>query len=59
MSTGARPPHSKKVNRIGLPMSDYKGSPSTLCAGCGHDAISSQIVKAFWEMGIEQHMIAI
>ncbi len=42
-----------KLNRLGLPQSDYRGAPSTLCPGCGHDAITSQIVKACWEMGIE------
>ena len=29
----------KKVNEIGLSREDYKGSPSTLCLGCGHNAI--------------------
>jgi 2-oxoglutarate ferredoxin oxidoreductase subunit beta len=48
----------KKVNRIGLGMTDYKGKPSTLCNGCGHDAISSQIVKAFYECGVEPHRVA-
>jgi 2-oxoglutarate ferredoxin oxidoreductase subunit beta len=49
---------SKKVNRIGLGMHDYKGKPSTLCKGCGHDAISSQITKAFYEAGVEPHRVA-
>ena len=59
MSAGSTPPRpAKKVNRIGLPMVEYKGLPSTLCKGCGHDAITSQIVKAFWEMGVEPHTVA-
>jgi 2-oxoglutarate ferredoxin oxidoreductase subunit beta len=41
------------VNRIGLPVLDYRGSKSTLCAGCGHNAISERIVQAFYEMGVE------
>ena len=49
---------SRKTNRIGLTSADYKGAPSTLCAGCGHDAISSQIVRAFFELGIEPHRVA-
>jgi 2-oxoglutarate ferredoxin oxidoreductase subunit beta len=49
---------SKKVNRIGLGMHDYKGKASTLCNGCGHDAISSQITKAFYEAGVEPHRVA-
>src|ERR1700722_1681667 len=45
-------------NRIGLTLSDYKGAPSTLCDGCGHDAITSQIIKAFYELGLEPHQVA-
>ncbi len=52
MSTAVR-----KTNQVGLQMSDYKGAPSTLCAGCGHDAISSQIVRAFFQMSIDPHRI--
>jgi len=44
-------------NRVGLTLADYKGAPSTLCDGCGHDAITSQIIKAFYELGIEPHNI--
>jgi 2-oxoglutarate ferredoxin oxidoreductase subunit beta len=51
-----RPP--KKVNRIGLALVDYKGQPSTLCNGCGHDAISSQLTKAFYELGIQPYEVA-
>src|SRR5262249_55979526 len=39
-------------------MADYKGAPSTLCDGCGHDAITSQIIKACFELGIEPHRVA-
>ncbi|MBI4483658.1 MAG: 2-oxoacid:ferredoxin oxidoreductase subunit beta [Acidobacteria bacterium] len=56
MSTVVERP--KNVNRIGLTMADYRGADSTLCAGCGHDAITSQIIKAFWELGIEPHRVA-
>ena len=42
-----------KTNRIGLTLADYKGSPSTLCDGCGHDAITSQIIKSFFELGTQ------
>ncbi|HXV63119.1 MAG TPA: 2-oxoacid:ferredoxin oxidoreductase subunit beta [Vicinamibacteria bacterium] len=51
-------PASRKTNRIGLTQTDYKGKPSTLCKGCGHDSISSQLVKAFFEYGIEPHRVA-
>jgi 2-oxoglutarate ferredoxin oxidoreductase subunit beta len=46
------------ANRIGLTMADYKGAPSTLCDGCGHDAITSQIIKAAFEMGVEPYRVA-
>jgi 2-oxoglutarate ferredoxin oxidoreductase subunit beta len=42
----------KKTNRIGLDVQPYRGGKSTLCAGCGHNAISERIVDAFYEMGI-------
>jgi 2-oxoglutarate ferredoxin oxidoreductase subunit beta len=48
----------KKVNRIGLEPTAYKGNKSTLCAGCGHNAISERIVEAFYEMGVEPHRVA-
>src|SRR5215468_534358 len=41
-----------KVNRIGLEPQVYKGSKTTLCAGCGHNAISERIIDAFYEMGV-------
>jgi 2-oxoglutarate ferredoxin oxidoreductase subunit beta len=37
---------------------DYRGSKSTLCAGCGHNAISERIIDAFYEMGIEPERVA-
>jgi 2-oxoglutarate ferredoxin oxidoreductase subunit beta len=59
MATTAVPPAPpKKVNRIGLDIATYKGSKSTLCAGCGHNAISERIVEAFYELGIEPHRVA-
>jgi 2-oxoglutarate ferredoxin oxidoreductase subunit beta len=51
-------PKPKKVNRLGLTQAEYRGRPSTLCSGCGHDAVSSQIMKAFYEMGINPHQVA-
>ncbi len=57
MSTAAQPPRPKGTNRLGLVLQDYKGKDSTLCAGCGHDAITSQIIKAFFEYGVEPHRV--
>src|ERR1041385_8681912 len=59
MSTTMQPPPSApKVNRLGLTVADYKGADSTLCAGCGHDAITSQIIKAFYEYGVDPYTVA-
>ena len=58
MATTVKERPQKKFNRIGLAQSDYKGKPSTLCKGCGHDSISSQLIKAFYEYGIEPHRVA-
>ncbi len=57
MSTTAAPP-PKKVNRIGLEVLNYKGSKTTLCAGCGHNSISERIVECFYELGVEPWKVA-
>jgi 2-oxoglutarate ferredoxin oxidoreductase subunit beta len=41
-----------KINRIGLTVLDYRGGKTTLCAGCGHNAISERIIDAMYEMGV-------
>jgi 2-oxoglutarate ferredoxin oxidoreductase subunit beta len=46
-----------KVNRIGLEPQVYKGGKTTLCAGCGHNAISERIIDAFYEMGVEPSQV--
>ena len=46
-----------KTNRVGLTVLDYKGSKSTLCAGCGHNAISERIIDAMFEMGIKPERV--
>jgi len=45
-------------NRIGLTLADYKGSKSTLCPGCGHDAITGSIIQAAFEAGLSPHQVA-
>ncbi len=47
-----------KENRIGLKATDYHGGKTTLCAGCGHDAISNQIIRAFYEMNVKPEKVA-
>jgi 2-oxoglutarate ferredoxin oxidoreductase subunit beta len=56
MSTAAVPP--KKTNRIGLEVLSYKGGKTTLCAGCGHNAISERIVESFYELGVDPFTVA-
>ncbi|MBI3764064.1 MAG: 2-oxoacid:ferredoxin oxidoreductase subunit beta [Chloroflexi bacterium] len=46
-----------KTNIIGLARTDYKGGDTTLCAGCGHNSISSQIVNACFEAGIQPEQV--
>src|SRR5688572_23120849 len=47
-----------KENRLGLKATDYQGGKSTLCAACGHDAVSNQIVRAFFEMSVKAEKVA-
>src|SRR4249920_1973948 len=46
-----------KINRIGLSVMAYKGEKNTLCAGCGHNAISERIIDAMFEMGVEPERV--
>src|ERR1700746_1811755 len=47
-----------KTNRIGLAVMDYRGGKTTLCAGCGHNAISERIIDAMYEMGVKPERVA-
>ncbi len=47
-----------KINRIGLSVLEYKGGRTTLCAGCGHNAISERIIDAMFEMGVKPERVA-
>ena len=40
------------TNQAGLTKNDYRGNPSTLCQGCGHNSISNQIIAAMYEMSV-------
>src|ERR1700690_3533841 len=41
-----------QVNLAGLSKNDYRGAPSTLCQGCGHNSIASQIIAALYETNV-------
>ena len=54
----ATTPAVPKTNRLGLAVLDYRGGKTTLCAGCGHNAISERIIDALYEMGIQPERVA-
>ena len=56
--TTPTPPLTPKINRIGLQVVDYRGGKTTLCAGCGHNAISERIIDAMYEMGVKPERVA-
>ena len=45
------------VNRVHLTKEDYEGAPSTMCKGCGHDAITASIVTACFETSVDPKRI--
>jgi len=58
MATTATSTPGQKTNRIGLSVVDYRGGRTTLCAGCGHNAISERIIDAMYEMGVQPERVA-
>ena len=54
----ATTPAVPKTNRLGLAVLDYRGGKTTLCAGCGHNAISERIIDALYEMGVQPERVA-
>jgi len=45
-------PSTTQLNQVGLSRADYRGAPSTLCQGCGHNSVAAQIVAACYELNI-------
>jgi 2-oxoglutarate/2-oxoacid ferredoxin oxidoreductase subunit beta len=58
MTAPASPAPGARTNRLGLTVVDYRGGKSTLCAGCGHNAISERILEAMFELGIPPERVA-
>lgn len=52
MATTSLPIAGANVNLAGLAKNDYRGLPSTLCQGCGHNSIANQIIAAAYEMNV-------
>jgi 2-oxoglutarate ferredoxin oxidoreductase subunit beta len=50
--TTPTPVVNSPVNKAGLTRNEYRGLPSTLCPGCGHNSIASQIIAACYELDI-------
>ena len=50
-----RPPRRPPPHGTGSasPSPTTRAARRTLCAGCGHDAITERIVEAFYEMGVQ------
>ena len=46
-----------KTNALGLTQSDYRDLPSSLCKGCGHNSVTSQIVSVAYELNIRPNEI--
>ena len=57
MATETPTPAAPRRNRINLEVASYRGSKTTLCAGCGHNAISERIIDAFFEMGVDPQQV--
>ncbi|HEX7960544.1 MAG TPA: 2-oxoacid:ferredoxin oxidoreductase subunit beta [Terriglobales bacterium] len=57
MATTPTSSPAPKTNRIGLQVVDYRGGKTTLCAGCGHNAISERIIDAMYEMGVQPERV--
>jgi 2-oxoglutarate ferredoxin oxidoreductase subunit beta len=51
-------PKSDGRNRLGLTRADYDGAKTTLCPGCGHNAITAGIIQAAFEANLEPHRVA-
>ena len=54
----ATTPTAPRTNRLGLAVVDYRGGKTTLCAGCGHNAISERIIDALYDMGVQPERVA-
>jgi len=48
---------SSKLNLIGMDQNDYRGQPSTLCPGCGHNSIANQIIQVAYELSLRPERV--
>jgi 2-oxoglutarate ferredoxin oxidoreductase subunit beta len=45
------------VNAVGLTKKEYEGSKTTLCQGCGHNSITSQIIQVCYDLSLAPHHV--
>ena len=57
-TTPAAPAPAARTNRLGLAVADYRGLKTTLCAGCGHNAISERLLEAYYDLGVAPERVA-
>ena len=57
MAVVQQEPPQQSVNLIGLTRNDYKGNPSTLCKGCGHDSISARIISVSYDLALKPSQV--
>jgi 2-oxoglutarate/2-oxoacid ferredoxin oxidoreductase subunit beta len=57
MATTPTSTPAPKTNRLGLQVVDYRGGKTTLCAGCGHNAISERVIDAMYETGVQPERV--
>lgn len=48
---------NRPTNRIGLTSQDYQGGATTLCAGCGHNSVTSQIIAACYDLSLDPRQV--
>ena len=51
-------PKGPALNHLKLAQTEYQGGKSTLCSGCGHDAITAAITRAMWENAENPYKVA-
>ncbi len=59
MTTETKPTNGRpaNINLVGLSQAEYRGGDSTLCQGCGHNSITSQIIAAAFELSLQPSQI--
>jgi 2-oxoglutarate ferredoxin oxidoreductase subunit beta len=57
MSETATTPAAAQVNRLKLTKKEYEGAASTLCRGCGHDAITASIIQACYDTDVDPRQV--